>query len=339
MKEALYYEPGEEGSVYCTLCPHHCHIHNGKRGICRVRINHDGKLISENFAQVSSVHFDPVEKKPLYHFFPGKTIFSVGSVGCNMHCRFCQNWEISQHGTDEFTMLRSMAPEEVISLARQRDDNVGIAFTYNEPLVWIEYLMDIARLARERRLFTVMVTNGFVSPEPLQDLVPLIDAFSVDLKGFTEDFYSHYTGSHLAPVLENLKAIRKSGCHLEIVHLVVTGANDRIDHFTAMVHWIRDELGPETVLHISRYFPVYRMTAPPTSEVVMDEFYHIARQELSYVYMGNIRSNKGSNTVCPNCGEVLVWRMGYQTDASGLDHLGRCRKCMQRVLDERFISD
>ena len=242
MKEASYYKR-LDGKVQCLLCPHECFINDGKRGSCRVRKNFNGKLISENYRQVCSYNFDPIEKKPLYHFYPGKTIFSIGSIGCNLHCSFCQNYEISQSGVDEHPYLRTNSPEDIVSLAKGRSDNIGIAFTYNEPTVWYEYMVDIAELAKKEKLKTVMVTNGFINPEPLENLLPYIDAFSIDLKAFSEQFYKQHTASKLRPVLETIQLLKKHNKHLEITNLVITETNDSEKEFKEMVDWIVSETG------------------------------------------------------------------------------------------------
>ena len=331
MKEASFYER-LNGNVKCLLCPHECIINDGKRGSCRVRKNIDGKLVSENYRQICSYNFDPIEKKPLYHFFPGKTIFSIGSIGCNLHCSFCQNWEISQSGIDEHPYLRSSSPGDIIRLAAGRPENFGIAFTYNEPTVWYEYMLDIAELAKQQKLKTVMVTNGFINPDPLERLLPYMDAFSVDLKAFTEQFYKRYTLSKLAPVLETIKLLKKHNKHFEITNLVITDTNDNERDFTEMVNWIVNETGEDTVLHISRYFPMYKMTKEATSEEKLMKLYGIAKEKLNYVYLGNVRSGEGQDTYCKNCNRKVITRSGYYTQLTGLDNTGNCMNCKQPIL-------
>ena len=331
MKEASFYKTFND-EVICSLCPHHCHIADGKMGICRVRKNTGGKLRSESYGQICSLNFDPIEKKPLYHFFPGSIIFSAGSLGCNLHCRFCQNWEISQTGIEEFGNLRSSTPQELISRAISREGNIGIAYTYNEPTVWYEFMMETAEFAQKERLKNVMVTNGYINPYPLEALFPVMDAFSVDLKAFSDGFYRTITASRLAPVLNALKMIRKSGRHLEITNLVITDTNDDELEFTEMINWIEGELGKETVLHISRYFPMFKMSNEPTSEKKLKEFYDIACSKLDYVYLGNLRSGLGQNTFCPGCKTEVIERIGYDTRIIGLDEEGKCRNCGQPVI-------
>jgi pyruvate formate lyase activating enzyme len=336
MKEASFYEH-LNGNVKCLLCPHECIINDGKRGSCRVRKNFGGNLISENYRQICSYNFDPIEKKPLYHFFPGKIIFSIGSIGCNLHCSFCQNWEISQSGIDEHPYLRSSSPENIVKMAVSRPDNLGIAFTYNEPTVWYEYMLDIAKLAKQEKLKTIMVTNGFINPEPLEELMPYMDAFSIDLKAFTEQFYKQHTLSKLAPVLETIKLLKKHNKHFEITNLVITDTNDNERDFSNMVNWIVSETGKDTVLHISRYHPMYKMTKEATSVDNLMKLYTIAKEKLNYIYLGNIRSDEGQNTKCKNCGRTVIERSGYYTETPGLSPDGKCLKCHEQILSKECL--
>ncbi len=336
MKEAAFYIR-ENGQAMCSLCPHNCIVHEGKRGICRVRKNENGILVTESFGQICSLNFDPIEKKPLYHFHPGSIILSAGSLGCNLHCKFCQNWEISQTGIEEFGNLRNATPEELVSKALSRNNNIGIAYTYNEPTVWFEFMLETARLAQKEGLKNVMVTNGFINPEPLQALFPYMDAFSVDLKAFNDDFYKTVTSSRLDPVLTTLKNIRKSGRHLEITNLVITDLNDDEKEFREMTGWIADELGKATVLHISRYFPMFKMTSEATSTLKLKTLYDIAAEKLDYVYLGNLRSGEGQNTFCPGCKTEVIERISYDTRITGLDEEGSCRKCRQEVIAKEYV--
>jgi len=333
MKEARFYQ-SEKGKVKCTLCPHYCILNDGKTGSCKVRKNMGGKLISENYEQLCSMHSDPVEKKPLYHFYPGRNILSVGSVGCNLHCKFCQNWEISQSGADYSIPLKTFPANNIVEKALLEKDNIGIAYTYNEPTVWYEYMLEIAILAHEQGLKNVMVTNGFINPEPLRELMPFIDAFSIDLKAFTNDFYKELTSAKLEPVLNSIKQIKAAGKHLEITNLVITNRNDHNDEFKEMVDWIADEIGKDAVLHISKYFPTYKMSEIATPDKTLLEFYKIASNKLDYVYLGNMRSNKGQNTYCPNCHSLVIERSGYFTDTNGLKANGKCMNCNKSIIKE-----
>ena len=338
MKEAAFYKKLDKEKVQCFLCPHECTISMGKRGICHVRKNVVGKLVSENHGQVCSLHFDPIEKKPLYHFYPGSTIYSVGSVGCNLHCKFCQNCEISQTNVDDFPFLKEYPAREIVRLALQRKDNIGIAYTYNEPIVWFEFMMDIAKIAHKEGLKNVMVTNGFINPGPLMELMPFMDAFSVDLKAFNDDFYRKITSSKLNPVLETLKTLKRNNKYFEITNLVITAENDNEKEFAEMVKWISGELGKGTVLHISRYHPMYKMTHPATSVHKLLDFYNIAKEKLDFVYVGNVLTKEGQNTYCPKCGHLLVERLGYSVDNAGLDKVGSCGKCGATVINN-YLSE
>ena len=329
--EAKWYSLLPEGKVQCTLCPHFCILKDGKAGICKARINKGGKLVSEVYSHVSAIHFDPIEKKPLNHFYPGSTILSLGTYGCNLKCIFCQNCSISQTDADPALLRNANSPEQIIQLALQQSDNIGIAFTYNEPVVWFEYMYDIARLAKKAGLKTVMVTNGFINPEPLQSLLEYIDAFSVDLKAFSNDFYTKYTSSELEPVKSALKQISLAGKHLEIVNLVIPGLNDDETSFKEMIRWIANELGRDTVLHISRYFPSYKLTVEATPLSTLTRLKHIAESELTYVYTGNIDA-ESNQTLCKYCNNILITRQLYITNIVGLDTNGKCIVCNKEFL-------
>lgn len=324
--EAQWYTTLDEGKVQCMLCPHLCILKEGKAGICRVRVNKKGKLITEVNGYVSAINFDPIEKKPLYHYYPGSTILSLGTYGCNLRCFFCQNCTISQTAAEPELLRSYYTPEQIVQMAFKRPGNIGVAFTYNEPIVWYEYMIDIARLAKKAGLKTVMVTNGFINKEPLIELLEVIDAFSVDLKAFNEEFYSKVTSSSLEPVKETLKQIRQAGKHLEVVNLVIPGLNDDDASFTAMTKWIAVELGKDTVFHISRYFPSHRLTIEATPVSSIHKLLRLAEKELKYVYSGNI-SAESNDTHCPKCNAILVTRNQYNIHTPGLDKEGKCIVC------------
>ena len=331
MKEALFYTELEDKSIECYLCPHNCKIKDQKRGVCGVRKNIGGKLYSENYGEITGLGFDPIEKKPLYHYHPGRNILSVGSIGCNLKCFFCQNWEISQATIDDISRHHTYEVEDIVNLALQRKDNLGIAYTYNEPVIYYEFMVDVAREIKKQGLQNVVVTNGFINREPLQELMDYIDAFSIDLKGFTNEFYRKHTKSSFDPIKESLVQIRKNDKFLEVINLVIPTLNDDPGEFEDMMKWMKDNLGENTPLHISRYFPSYKSTIEPTSPSKLKEFYNLASQYLNYVYVGNIMLNEGSNTYCHRCGTLLVKREGYYTQTPGLDEEGKCTNCGNKV--------
>lgn len=332
MHEALYYTQQNNDTVKCNLCPHNCTIKQGERGLCQARINLGGKLYAENYNKICSLALDPIEKKPLYHFYPGKTILTVGSLGCNLHCDFCQNWQISQTNADEYQDLTSISASEIINHAKLQTNNIGVAFSYNEPIVWFEFMYDIARESKNAGLKTAMISNGYINRDALIELLPVIDAFNIDLKAFSDDFYKTHTRAHLQPVLDNLKLIKEMGKHLEITNLVITGLNDNSEQFEQMLDWIVVNLGESTVLHISRYFPKYKSTQPATPVATLDKFYKMATKKLKYVYLGNVATNYQSDTFCPHCGATVICRQNYSTKTDGLTTEGRCAKCNFKIL-------
>ena len=330
--EAEYYQREPDGSVICRLCPHNCRIKNDHFGICGTRKNKGGKLYSEVYGMVSGYAIDPIEKKPLYHYFPGKEILSVGSYGCNMKCRFCQNHDISQTGVSEIrNARRSLKPEKIAADAKGQKNNIGIAFTYNEPLVWFEYMRDIAISAKSKGLKTVMVSNGYISYNVLDEICGLTDAFNIDLKAFNEKFYKELTGASIQPVLEALKQIRSRGSHLEITYLVIPGMNDEPSEFEDCSKWISENLGKETVLHLSRYFPRYRMTGQSTPASTLERFHDIASQKLKYVYTGNINLEGKSDTRCPECNTLITKRTAYHIENSNINDRGECIRCGEKI--------
>lgn len=276
-------------------------------GACRARAMSSGRIVPRTYGAVTSMAIDPIEKKPLYHFMPGAGILSVGTYGCNLSCKFCQNWEISQREADR----RQFTPEELARLAESvRGQSVGVAYTYSEPLVWYEFVYDSARLMHERGLLNVLVTNGYINPEPLRELLPYVDAVNIDLKAFSQKFYQSVCGGDLEPVLGSIRQAYESGRHVELTTLVVPGLNDSKDEMDALASWIA-RLSPDIPLHISRYFPSYRMTAPPTPMSTLQMCMETARARLHYVYVGNAGIPGGSDTVCPVCNETVIRRHGH----------------------------
>ena len=330
MKEALFYEliDKEKNIVQCLLCPKECIINDGKAGFCRARKNINGKLYSLIYSKISSAGFDPIEKKPLYHFLPGSSVLSVGTVGCNFSCLFCQNWQISQSDIEE-TTLDNLSPEKTVSLAVKKH-SPGIAYTYSEPLIWFEYLLETAKLAKKNNIKNILVSNGFINHEPLIQLLPYLDALNVDLKSFRDTFYQKYCKGNLAPVLHTIE-LSKKYCHIEITNLIIPGLNDNEDEITEMINWIAS-LDPKIPLHFSRYFPCYKMNIPATPISTLYKARDIAQKKLKYVYIGNILDEEANATHCGTCKELLIKRTGYKTINFGLDRTGKCKYCGEKVV-------
>lgn len=285
MMETMFYEKSDNGSVRCFLCPHGCTLQPGNTGACRARKNIDGRLYSLNYAKVASIALDPVEKKPLYHFHPGKRILSVGTFGCNFKCGYCQNWTIAHRDAPAI----ELEPAKLADLAAEYIDrgNIGVAYTYNEPSVWYEYVLESARLVKEKGLANVLVTNGFINEEPLELLLPHIDAMNIDVKAFTEDFYKKQCKGTLEAVMRTVERAAES-CHVEITTLVIPGLNDSPDEIGKLAGWI-SSIDPDIVLHLSRFFPNYQMThIPPTPAATLENARKSARAYLKHVYLGNI---------------------------------------------------
>lgn len=333
MQEARYYEKLDEDRVWCHLCPQNCKIAPGRQGFCRGRQNIKGVLYTLNYGKITSWGVDPIEKKPLYHYYPGANIFSVGTFGCNFRCGFCQNWEIA-HGDPAF---RQVTPEELVAIAmeaRERGGSIGIAYTYSEPLIWYEFVYDTAARARDKGLKNVLVTNGYIQREPLAELLPLIDAMNIDVKGFTEGYYREICSGRLEPVLRTVE-MAKEFCHVEITNLLVEGKNDGEKEIASLVDWVAS-LDTSIPLHFSRYFPNYKFDQPPTSLEVLLRARDIARRRLKYVYIGNAWELDANDTFCPQCGHLLIERSGYGVEIKGLAG-GRCRKCGEKleIVNER----
>jgi pyruvate formate lyase activating enzyme len=324
--DARYYIK-KQNSIQCLLCPHQCILKDGDKGICLIRRNEGGKLIADTYGVLSAIHMDPIEKKPLYHYFPGKNILSLGSYGCNMKCKCCQNFNISQNGTEGTGGYRNMNISLIIEQAKQDSSNIGLAYTYNEPTVWYEFMYDIAKEAWNNDLKNVVVSNGYICEEPLLKLLPLIDAFNIDLKGFNATTHKKFTKADLNIIKRNLEIIYNSGKHLEITHLVVPGFNDSTDEFERLITWIKDTLSPLVPLHISRYYPAYKYNEQPVDGSFLESYYQLASDHLSYVYVGNIHIPGRSDTFCRKCGHTLIERSGYHVTISGLDKEGNCNHC------------
>jgi pyruvate formate lyase activating enzyme len=309
----------------CLLCPHFCKIDQGKTGICGVRKNTGDKIELQTYGVLSGYSLDPVEKKPLYHFFPGHNILSAGSYGCNMRCDFCQNYNISQNIPER--LIPEITPEKLVKAALSSEKNIGLAFTYNEPVIWFEFMRDAAIAAKNEGLFTVMVSNGYVNHDPLKEILGFIDGFNIDLKAFNNNFYRKLTGTDIEPVRNSLKQIAKSGRHLEITTLVIPGQNDNEKEMASESEWIAGELGRSVPFHLSRYFPMFKRKDPATSQQTIDRLSEIASKNLDHVYLGNTFSESGQNTLCPKCGLTVTIRSGYKTRLLNLNDHGKCTGC------------
>ncbi|MFC2125184.1 AmmeMemoRadiSam system radical SAM enzyme, partial [Bacteroidota bacterium] len=257
-------------------------------------------------------------------------VLSVGSIGCNLRCEFCQNCKISQATLEEFPWATQYSPEQLVEMASNESNNIGLAFTYNEPTIFYEFLKETACLAKVHNLQNVAVSNGYINREPLNELFPFLDAFNIDLKAFTDEFYTEITGGSIEPVKRTLKSIKNEGKHLEITHLVIPQLNDKENDFKNMVHWIANELGNDTVLHISRYFPAHLSRLPATSVSTLDVFFNIACEVLDYVYLGNVRGN--TETYCRKCGNTVIRRNGYYTEVNGITESGQCIECGEKIV-------
>ncbi|HEX9025158.1 MAG TPA: AmmeMemoRadiSam system radical SAM enzyme [Clostridium sp.] len=311
-------------NIRCWICPHNCILDEGKFGICRVRTLKSNLPIAINYGEVTSMGIDPIEKKPLYHFKPSKDILSIGSFGCNMTCSFCQNYEISQ-GRPE---TQYMNIEKLIGVIQSIENNVGVAFTYNEPLMWYEYIYDAAKDIKENNPDTsvVVVTNGYINEEPLLKLLPYVDAMNIDLKGYTNRYYNKICGAKLEPVLETIKIANKH-CHIELTTLLVSDENDSLEEVREIAKFIAS-INVNIPLHLSRYFPRYKMENAATQIEKITEAQNEARKYLKYVYVGNVEG-VDNNTYCPKCNELLIKRNGYNTQV--LIKENKCEKCGEEI--------
>ena len=330
MHEAMLYKKLPNSRARCNICQWRCTIGPTKFGVCRMYQNRDGMLYNRNYAQASSVAADPIEKKPLFHFFPGSSAFSVGGWGCNFHCEDCQNWQISCPENDEpWRGSREVQPQAAIEMAKEYQCQ-GIAWTYNEPTIWFEYTLDSAKLAKENDLYTVYVTNGYITPEALDTIGPYMDAWALDIKGFTDSFYRRLAKvRHWRGILEAAKrAKEKWDIHIEVITNIIPAMNDDDQQLEGIAHWIRDELGELTPWHVTRFHPYYHLThLPPTPISTLERAYDIGKKAgLKFVYTGNVPGHKNENTFCYSCGKPIVERLGYQIDRVGLED-SKCRYC------------
>ena len=316
--------------VQCNLCPLRCIIAEGERGHCRVRENRGGRLYSMVYGNPCAVHVDPIEKKPFYHFLPGAQALSLATAGCNLRCLYCQNWSISQVPPEKSRNV-DLPPEEVVRRSLQANAPV-IAYTYSEPTVFYEYMLDSARMAREASLRNVVVSAGFINPEPLRELCRVVDGIKIDLKAYDEEFYRKVCSAELAPVLRTLQIIHEMGVHLEIVNLVVPTLNDSLEQLRALARWVRGELGPDVPLHFTRFSPTYKLTnLPPTPVETLERARNMGLEEgLRFVYVGNVPGHPGDNTICPACGRIIIERRGFVVLGFHL-RSGSCEYCGEPI--------
>ena len=334
LHEAMLYERLDGGAVQCAVCPRRCRITPGKSGVCRARLNRDGVLYAITYGRVCSVAADPVEKKPLYHFFPGSTVLSLGSVGCNFTCRHCQNWQIAHADPGEVARDLRELPVRNLPVLAEHNDCRGVAWTYNEPTIWLEYILDGAQIAHEHGLYTALVTNGYITEEALAVLAPHIDAYRVDVKGFSDTQYKELCRiPDFSPVLvAAASAKREFGCHVEIVTNVIPTFNDDDETLRGIAAWVAAELGPATPWHVTRFMPYLEFAhLPPTPIATLERAVGIGRDAgLEFVYLGNVPGHEGENTVCPNCKRLLVRRTGYAVEDVALRGTF-CAMCGQNV--------
>ncbi len=319
-----------KGTVQCELCPKMCLIEPGQSGECRVRINIDGVLRTVVYGYPCSMHDDPIEKKPLFHFLPASRILSIATAGCNLHCLNCQNYEISQANPED-TPAYFCPPEKLVQIAKEKN-YTSIAYTYTDPIVYYEYTYDTAKLAREANIRNVLVTAGYINEEPWKKLLEVVDAANIDLKGITEEFYRKVCSATLKPVQNALVIAKASGIHVEVTNLIIPTLNDKAEQIRELCRWVKVNLGGETPLHFSRFFPHYKMRhLPPTSLKTLDIAREIAVEEgLSFVYIGNIQSEEGENTYCPDCKRLLVERVRYVIRQNHIKD-GECPDCGKEI--------
>jgi len=330
LDEARFYRRLAGQEVQCELCPTLCRLRDGERGQCRVRVNYGGTLYTLVYGRLVAEHIDPIEKKPLDHFLPGTSVYSLATAGCNLSCLFCQNWQISQAFPEEAPFV-ARSPEEVVRLAIEAHCP-SIAYTYTEPSVFYEYMLDCSRLAKQKGLSNVWVTCGYLNERPLRELAPYLDAANVDLKGFDERFYSKWCGAQLAPVLRTIEILKEEKVHIEITNLLVPGGNDDPDTIRKLCQWVVKNVGPQVPVHFSRYHPSYKMERPgPTPLATLRLARRIAAEEgLKYVYVGNIEEPEAMHTLCARCGETLIERRMFYVLANVV-RSGTCPRCGARI--------
>jgi len=323
-----YWHRLEDGRLQCDLCPRHCHLREGQRGLCYVRQRLDDEVKLVTYGRSSGFCIDPIEKKPLNHFYPGSAVLSFGTAGCNLACKFCQNWDMTK-SREMDTLADAASPEQLANTAREHNCR-SVAFTYNDPIIFHEYAIDVAEACRKQDIRTVAVTAGYVDPEPRVEFFANMDAANVDLKAFTDRFYYKICGGHLAPVLETLEYIHnETDCWLELTTLLIPGENDSDKEIDEMTRWVVDKLGPDVPMHFTAFHPDWKMLdVPSTPSSTLTRAREIALGNgVHYAYTGNVHDNVGSSTWCHSCGELLIERDWYVLGRWGLDDNGKCGKC------------
>lgn len=332
MREALFYTKQPDGSVICALCRHRCHIVVGKRGICRVRENRDGTLFSLVYGKVVAESVDPIEKKPLFHCLPASQSYSIATVGCNFRCRHCQNYSIAQYEPGQPATIpgQDIPPAQIVARALAAGCG-SISYTYTEPTIFLEYALDVARLAAEAGLKNIFVTNGYITPEALDAIAPFLHAANIDLKGFSEEFYHRVVGARLSEVLECIRDYHRRGIWIELTTLVIPGENDDQAELEGIAAFIANELGPDVPWHISRFFPQYKMADHgPTPPATLERAVEAGRRAgLRYIYEGNIAGGQ-EDTACPGCGRPVLRRSGFRVVGNNLRD-GACGECGERI--------
>jgi len=330
LMEARYYQKLEDNLIQCNLCFRGCIIKEERRGTCRNRANINGTLYTLNYGRPCAVHIDPIEKEPAFHMYPGGSIFCIATAGCNFRCLFCQNWTISQQEVEN-TNYEYLTPIKAVQLAKESGCD-AISFTYSEPTSFYEYMYDIAKLAQEEGLKVIFHTNGAIQPEPLRALLKYMDAVVVDLKGFTDEFYTKLSSAKLEPVLQTLKIIKEEGIWLEIVNLIVPTKNDNMEDIKKMCEWIKENLGEEIPIHFSRFFPAYKLLKlPPTPISTLEQTREIALEVgMHYVSIGNVPGHKANSTYCPQCGNILISRVHFMVLADNVIG-GICKFCGHKI--------
>jgi len=328
--EAKFYQKLDEKTLQCQLCPNRCRLQDGHRGFCRAREPKEGKLYSLVYGKAAAVHIDPMEKKPLFHFLPGTSIFSIATAGCNYRCKFCQNWQLSQFPPEE-TLNQELPPEEVVNQAI-KNNCPSIAYTYTEPSIFYEYMLDTARQAKIRGLRNMYHSNGSLNSQAVEELSLYLDAANIDLKAFTQEYYSEVCAGYLDTVLETLKILKKNKVWLELTTLVVPGLNDDLAQIKQMCLWIKENLGPDLPIHLTRFWPQYKLTAlNPTPTETLEKARDVAQSAgLNFVYIGNVPGHAGENTYCPLCKRAVIQRRGFTVLSNDVVN-GKCKSCGREI--------